>query len=172
MKMANTRLLQAVCTVAMLAAVPAFAQMNTPPGATGPGGTPNPAAHRAMPGQTSGSGSSMAPAAKDGLGTSASDESHATHRSAMAHPMGMKHGRTDASQHDAVNNLNDQSYQAAQKGEAFGGRGSDAASSDMTKPGGSRGMNDMSGGSMSGSGGSMSGGAMPSPGSDGTGSKP
>ena len=195
--MQKIRLLQAVCTVAMLAAVPAFAQSNMTPDAAGNARMPDTADHQATPGKTSMSDSkdnmapmnkatnktSMAPAndganktsmapAKDGLGVSAPEDSHATHRSTMAHSMGMKHGKTTASQDNAVNNLNDQSYQAAQKGEAFGGRGSDAASSDMAKPSGSGSMNDMSGGSMSGSGHSMSGGAMAKPGSDGSASKP
>ena len=207
--MQKIRLLQAVCTVAMLAAVPAFAQSNMTPDAAGNARMPDTADHQATPGKTSMSDSkdnmapmnkatnktsmapandganktSMAPAkdggdktsmapAKDGLGVSATEDSHATHRSTMAHSMGMKHGKTTASQDNAVNNLNDQSYQAAQKGEAFGGRGSDAASSDMAKPSGSGSMNDMSGGSMSGSGHSMSGGAMAKPGSDGSASKP
>jgi hypothetical protein len=39
--MAKTRLLGAICTVAMLAGAPAFAQTNTPTGDTGAGGAPN-----------------------------------------------------------------------------------------------------------------------------------
>ena len=179
--MLKIRLLQAACTVAMLAAVPAFAQTNTPPGATGSTGAANPVEHQAMPGKNSASDSRMAPANKGGMGASASEEGRAMHRSMMAHPMGghtmgMKHGQTDSSQDDAVNNLNDQSYQAAQKGQAFGSGASDSGSGGMTKPGGSGRMNGMSGGSMSGgpmSGGSMSGGPMSGGSmSGGTGTKP
>lgn len=121
--MLKTRLLQAVCTVAMLAAVPAFAQSNTPPAGSG-----------------SGTGAPMA------------EESHSTHHSTKAHRSGTMHSaKSAASQDAAVDRLNEQSYQAAQKGEAFGGGGSDQGSSGMTKPGGSGDMNTMPGGSTSGS---------------------
>ena len=39
--MANARLLQAICTVAMLAAAPAFAQTDTAPALTGAGNSVN-----------------------------------------------------------------------------------------------------------------------------------
>jgi hypothetical protein len=104
--MLKTRLLQAVCTVAMLAAVPAFAQSNTP-GSVAPPGADNKAG--------------MAPADNTGAGGPAADDSHATHRSARGHRSGAMHsGKSATSQDAAVDRLNEQSYQAAQKGEAFG----------------------------------------------------
>jgi hypothetical protein len=142
--MLKTRLLQAVCTVAMLAAVPAFAQSNTPPagtGSTGPGGADNKAG--------------MMPADNTGSGGPTADDSHATHRSARGHRGAAMHtGKGAASQDSAVDQLNDQSYAAAQKGQAFtgGGGGSDQGSAGMTKPGGSGDMNAMPGGSMPDSG--------------------
>lgn len=125
--MLKTRLLQAVCAVAMLAAVPAFAQSNTENQAAPPADTGN-------------------------TGAPAAEGSHATHHSTRAHRTSAMHsGKTDSSQNAAVDRLNEQSYQAAQKGEAFGGGGSDQGSSGMTKPGGSGDMNTMPGGSTSGS---------------------
>jgi hypothetical protein len=141
--MAKTRLLQAVCTVAMLAAVPALAQ-RPESGMTGPGGAPNPAAQQPAPNASSG----MTPATQDGTGSSASAESHSTHRSAMGHPTGSMHGRSDRSQDAAVDRLNDQSYQAAQQGQSFGSGGSDAGPGAMSSPSGSGSTNGMSGGSM------------------------
>ncbi len=155
--MARIRLLQTVCTVAMLAAVPAFAQTATPPAAT-TGGMNTKAEHQAAPANGGANTTTMAPAEK--MGTMDKPANHAAmdqpamhsamgkpakhdamdkparHRVAMAHQTGAMHGRTDSSQNAAVDTLNDQSYQAAQKGEALGGRGSDKGSSDMTKPGG------------------------------------
>jgi hypothetical protein len=182
--MAKTRLLQTVCALAMLAAAPAFAQ-RPEAGMTSPNGTPNPEAnqpasqssHSSMAPANTGASSmnsgassaNMAPADKMGsannatnkTGSTAAADSHSTHRSAMAHPTGMMRSRkTDESQNAAIDNLNDQSYQSAQKGEAFAGRGADKASGDMAKPSGSGSMNDMSGGSMTGDG------------SGGTGNKP
>jgi hypothetical protein len=136
--MLKTRLLQAVCTVAMLAAVPAFAQSNTP-GSVAPPGADNKAG--------------MAPADNTGAGGPTADDSHATHRSARGHRSGAMHsGKSATSQDAAVDRLNEQSYQAAQKGEAFGGGGSDQGSSGMTKPSGSGNMGDMPGGPMPGGG--------------------
>jgi hypothetical protein len=145
--MAKTRLLQAVCTVAMLAAVPAFAQ-RPEAGMTGAGGAPNPAAQQPAPNASSGGTSSMTPATQDGTGSSASAESHSTHRSAMAHPTGSMRGRSDRSQDAAVDRLNEQSYQAAQQGQSFGSGSSDAGPGAMSSPGGSGSMKGMSGGSM------------------------
>jgi hypothetical protein len=119
--MANTRLLQAICTVALLAAAPAIAQTDTAPASTGAGNSVN------------------APAADNtstGSGSSGAMTTH-SHRSAMAGRSGKMHGRSDASQDAAVNQLNDQSYQAAQRGQAFGT--SNMGSSGMT-PGGTNGM--------------------------------
>jgi hypothetical protein len=108
--MANARLLQAVCTVAMLAAAPAIAQTDTAPASTGAGSSGTMSTH--------------------------------SHRSAMAgHSTKMMHGKSDSSQDAAVNQLNDQSYQAAQRGQAFGT--SNMGSGGMT----SGSMNGMPGGS-------------------------
>src|ERR1700712_3379048 len=116
MHMTKTRLLQAVCTVAMLAAAPAFAQQTeTPTGATGPNGSANPQATQSMSGNNGGSGG-MTPANPGGTGASASADSHATHRSGMGRAM--HGGRDDNSQNAAVDRLNDQSYQAAQQGQS------------------------------------------------------
>ncbi len=142
--MANIRLLQTVCAVAMLAAAPAIAQTRTPvAGMTGPNGQPNPVADpaaskssTAQSGSTtstaqSGANTSMAPA-NDGANTtsmapsnssgtkaSTATASHSTHRSAMARPVGRMRGQTEKSQDAAVNRLNDESYQSAQQGQAF-----------------------------------------------------
>lgn len=102
--MANARLLQAVCTVAMLAAAPAIAQTDTAPASTGTGNSVNAPAADNMP---------------TGSGSSGTMSTH-SHHSAMAGHSSKMHGKSDASQDAAVNQLNDQSYQAAQRGQAFG----------------------------------------------------
>jgi hypothetical protein len=91
----------------MLAAVPALAQNNTP-------NAP------AQPAPTDNTSSGMAPADQ---GHAASSEDHMTHRSAM----GRSNSRTDTSQNAAVDRLNEQSYQAAQQGQTFGGVGGSGA---------------------------------------------
>ncbi len=121
--MANTRLLQAICTVAMLAAAPAIAQTDTAPASTGAGNSVN---------------------APTGSGSSGTMATHSHHSAMAGHSGKMMHGRSDASQDAAVNQLNDQSYQAAQRGQAFGA--SNMGSSGMT----SGGMNGMSSGSGAG----------------------
>jgi hypothetical protein len=165
--MAHTRLLQTVCTVAILAAAPAFAQTNIPPanmpaGDTAAGGAPNnPTAQQATP------NSNMAPADRmgspdrsmGGMGSHAAMDR--SHRTAMA-----MHTRSDASQNAAVDQLNEQSYQAARSGQAFNGTGT--GSGVMAAPGGSGRMMDMqhgpmpdtsrTGGAGDGGGGSGSGG--------------
>ena len=139
--MAKMRLLNVACTVAMLAAAPAFAQSNTETGSTGAGGTAvNPTAHEAM----SGSSDSMSG------GRSHAGMGHSMHRHMGHNAVGM-HDRT--SQDMSADQLNEKSYQAARTGQPFSSGGTMA-------PGGSGGMNDMSGGSMSG--GSMSGGGATS----------
>jgi hypothetical protein len=154
--MLKTRLLQAACTVAMLAAAPAFAQTNTPAAGAGMTGMHSPTDQQGGSGNTSmsDSKSSMTPANKDGLGASAKDSSHSTHRSAMAHPSGTMHSsKTDSSQNAAVEDLNNKSYQAAQNGAAMATGGTGNASTGTMKSGGGSGsMNDMSGGSMTGNG--------------------
>ena len=164
--MAKTRLLHAVCTAAMLAAVPAFAQSNNPPGQTGSSATgmpQTPSGQAATPGAT-------VPATPNNYGTmsqsgasqsgsmtpthqsmdSGSGNPSTMHRSAMGtHSQRMMHSRQQgASQNTAVDQLNDESLRAARQGQAFNG------TTGAGMPGGSGGsMNDMSGGSNSGMGG-------------------
>lgn len=107
--MTKARLLPAVCTVAMLAAAPAWAQTSPP------SGDPN------------------APAGQTGS-SSGSTGSHAAHRSSTAHRGGATHSRTDTSQDAAVDQLNDQSYQAARQGQAYNGAA--PSSGGMTAPAG------------------------------------
>jgi hypothetical protein len=164
--MTKTRMLQAVCTFAMLAATPALAQTQNPgSGMTGPNGQPSPAAQQPTPNSSS---AGMAPA-DNGSGTaggssaaaSATGDSHVTHRSAMAHPTGMVHSRTDRSQDAAVDHLNDQSYQAAQRGQMFGAdSGSGSMGSSAPSGPGSMGSSGASGPGTLGSG-DTSGGSMP-----------
>lgn len=135
--MATTRLLQAACAAAILAAMPAFAQTNTETGSTGTGGMPkNPTAHETMPNTMPGHKS---------MGSHAGMEDHMTHRSAMTHTGSEL--RRGAGQSAAVDQLNEQSYQAARNGQGFNGTN---ATGTMA-PSGSGSMNDTSGGSMSGS---------------------
>jgi hypothetical protein len=142
--MEKMRLFQAACTVAMLAAVPALAQAPANDSSTAPS-SPTGAA-------------STAPA--DNASPPATG--HAMHGSAMRHRTGMKRGTSDTSQNDAVDRLNDQSFQAAQQGQTFTGGGSDAGSPAAPPMGG--------GGA---SGGAMPPGrAAPAPGSTGGVSKP
>ena len=93
--MAKATLLQAACAAAMLAATPVLAQTDTKPADTTAGGAPNaPAAHTAPPAK-------------------AMDHMH--HSAMEGH-----HAKMGASSQDAaVDKLNDESYQAAQKGESF-----------------------------------------------------
>ncbi len=157
--MARTRLLQAACTIAVLAATPAFAQ-RPEAGMTGPNGQPNPAAQQPAGGSTTPSGStSMAPANQGGSaapapGSARMAEGYSTHHS--AHARGAMHGRSDNSQNAEVDRLNEQSFQAAQQGQSFGPGGSDAGSSGTAPPTGAV----APGGAASG--GDMSGGSAPS----------
>src|ERR1700733_14350516 len=139
-RMGKTRLLQAVCTVAMLAAVPALAQ-RPEAGLTGPNGAPNPAAQQTGQGMGQGIGQGIgqqtaqnsdpntAPANANDAGSSpsaAGDQSapmgHSMHHPAMRHHAGATREGAD-SQNAAVDRLNEQSYQAAQQGQAFGSNG-------------------------------------------------
>ena len=114
--MASTRLLQTVCTVAMLVGGSALAQPTKQPADTGPNTTVDkPAAH-------SGSRADMMGSPDKMMGRSGSHtamEPHAGHGSAMTHPSRPMRGGSDTSQNDAVSRLNDQSYQAAQSGQSF-----------------------------------------------------
>jgi hypothetical protein len=128
--MAKARLLQAVCAVALLAAAPAFAQQTTThPATTGAGNSVNAPVDQTTPGPAG--RSSMVPAERmdqtdSGMG------SHSSHRSAMSGHAGM-HARNDTSQNSAVDQLNDQSFQAAQRGQSFSA--SDTGSSATMSPG-------------------------------------
>jgi hypothetical protein len=98
MTMAKATLFKAACAAAMLAATPVLAQSNNPAGATGAGAaSTTPPAHEATP---------------------SSAMSGHMHHSAMGEHHVKSHSSAD-SQDAAVNRLNDESYQAAQKGEAF-----------------------------------------------------
>jgi hypothetical protein len=134
--MARASLLQAACAAAMLAATPVLAQTSTNMGDTGT------------------TDQSTMPAPQDSTsGRTGGHSYRSTHRSAMEHNRGMR----GDSQSAEVDRLNQQSYEAAQRGQAFGSTGSSGMS---TSPGGSGSMNDMSGGSMN-SGGAMDSGSAP-----------
>lgn len=62
------------------------------------------------------------------------------------HRSTMMHGKADTSQDSSVDQLNEQSLQAARSGQAFNAGGS----GNTSMQGGSGSMNDMSGGSMTG----------------------
>lgn len=119
--MAKALLLQAACTVAMLAAAPAFAQTNKPTGGTGAAG---------------------APSAQTTPGTAASAGTRGTmrhHRSAMHRSGGMHSAKGADAQDAAVDRLNEQSYQAAHQGQTLtapaAGGGGTAAPSGSDSPG-------------------------------------
>ncbi|WP_428534798.1 hypothetical protein [Rhodopila sp.] len=106
--MLKTRLLQAACTVAMLAAVPALAQTSAPASNAPADSTAAPSTEApASPGRAMGG--------------------HPMHHSAMGHSHAMMHGRSDTSQNADVDRLNEQSYQAAQQGQTYGGVGGSGA---------------------------------------------
>ena len=159
--MAKTRLMQAVCTAAILAAVPALAQSNNPPGQTGSSATgmpQTPSGQAATPGATvpatpNNYGSMSQNGATTPTNQGMDNENGARssmHRSAMGtHSQRMMHSRRQgASQNTAVDQLNDESLRAARQGQAFNGTTGAGMSG-----GSGGGMNDMSGGSNSGMGG-------------------
>jgi hypothetical protein len=130
--MANSGLLRAVCTVALLAATPALAQQTMTP----PASAASPAAQSGSGGpstETMAPKSAMAPkdsmAQKDTMGAKTESSTGTSHASTMAeHPMhhhamashyNMHASRTDSSQDAAVNKLNEQSYHAAEQGQSF-----------------------------------------------------
>ncbi len=152
--MAKARLLQAVCAVALMAAAPAFAQTTTQPADTSTGGSVNaPVKHDASAPNGATSQPKAAPAEKmgstGGSGSSASMSSQPSHHVAMSsRSSGSMHGRTDSSQNSTVDQLNDQSYQAAHSGQAYSVSGMGASGSAM---------HDMSGGSTGSPAGTASG---------------
>lgn len=115
--MAKTHLFHAVCTVAILAAVPALAQ-RPEAGMTNPNGTPNPMAQ-----QPADNTNATTNSGADNTGTS--NPPPRAHRSAMTHA-GTR-SRADA-QDDAVNQLNDESLHAARQGQNFSAAGSPSGS--------------------------------------------
>jgi hypothetical protein len=140
--MAKASLLTAVCAAALLATTPVLAQNSTNPGDAGAGYSPSAQGMpEASPGQT---------------GTPSHMGSR-SHHSTTAHHRGSM--RPDA-QNAEVDRLNQQSYEAAQRGQNFSVGGSSGMS---TAPSGGGSMNDTGGGAMGGGGGapaSDSGGKM------------
>jgi hypothetical protein len=121
--MVKAGLLQAVCALGLLAAAPAFAQTDTQPADTGVHNSVN------VP-EAPGGGSTMAPAQRNGSDSMSTMSGH------MAHRHGAMHAKADSSQDSEVNRLNDQSYQAAQRGEAFSASNASAGGGQMnTMPG-------------------------------------
>lgn len=94
--MAQATLFKAACAAAMLAATPVLAQSNNPAGDTGAANAPM--THDTTPGSHPMTGH--------------------MHHSAMGEHHAKSH-MSESSGDAAVDRLNDQSYQAAQKGEAF-----------------------------------------------------
>jgi hypothetical protein len=152
--MAQAGLLGTVCTVALLAAAPAFAQTDTRPAQTGPDSTVQdntvPNNRASMPGARD---STMSPGMRaDSSGaadSSGSMDHHSTHRSATLRHEGAMRGGSDSSQNAAVDRLNEQSFQAAQNGQSFTGMNNGGMSSGGMNSGGmnsggmsSGGMND------------------------------
>ena len=128
--MANARLLLLAGAVAMVTAGAAFAQQTLTPNAPAPGDAATPA----------NSGSSAPDQGNGAPGTRG-----ATHTGRSSHSMASKSGMrghtTDASQNDAVDRLNEQSFAAAQRGHSFtpaGGSSSGTMPSgnDMSQPSG------------------------------------
>ena len=140
--MAQARLLQAVSTVALLAAAPAFAQQTTmQPATTGAGNSVNaPVMHDDTAPRTTAQ-SNMAPAER--MDHMDRMDRHHRHHGGMSGHSGM-HARGDNA-HSATDQLNEQSFQAAQRGQSF--TGPDSGSSGTMSPAASGSINDMSGGS-------------------------
>jgi len=160
--MAGFRLLQATCTIALLAATPALAG-RPEAGMTNASGQANPEDTQARQPATG----SQAPA-NSGANTtgmvkpdSRATEPQPAHRPAMNQSASVTHERTDSSQDAAVNKLNDESYQASQNGETFRVSRNDSGAAPV------HGASDASG-STNGT----SGGPMPSNVSGGSGAKP
>jgi len=113
--MAKASLLKAACAAAMLVATPVLAQTTPAPANTSPAGAPNtPTTHEATPG------------------------AHAMHHSAMVNHHAKHASQSATSQDAAVDRLNQQSYEAAQKGQAFGPTETTTPSSGSTTDGGGK----------------------------------
>lgn len=128
--MRRSGMLRFACAVTALMAAPAFAQSNTQPAEQGAGGTVNAPMARPAPGPSgsvSDQGTGMTP--RSSMGMSSDSGRMGGHGTGMAATHGtMRPGKGDSSQSAAVDMLNDQSYAAAQKGEAFTGRPSTGGS--------------------------------------------
>ncbi|WP_428486872.1 hypothetical protein [Rhodopila sp.] len=147
--MAKLRLLQAACTAAMLAAVPAYAQSTKPTGDAG--GANAPAAQQSMPDTTT--PNTTTPNSTMGqTGSQTPTPGHRMHKSAMESHRSMRSARTDTSQDSAVDRLNERSYQAAQQGQPFDASSTSGGTSGSTMPHGTMPSGGTSGGSSTGSG--------------------
>ncbi len=142
--MSKIRLLQAVCTIAMLSAAPAFAEdihsgvarIGQPPDVTAQN---TPAQNDNAPAMTPSDQSSgnVGQPGMNGSGMNGTDTMRSS--GAMPHTRGAMRGTSDSSQSAEVDRLNEQSLNAARNGQAFNGSGGGASSGSM---------NDMSGGTM------------------------
>jgi hypothetical protein len=95
MTMVRANLLKATCAVVLLAATPVLAQTNTEPADTGTGGKPN------------------TPTVNEGVPAHPMHHAGSRHHHAGTKPV-------STSQSSETDRLNEQSYQAAQKGQAYG----------------------------------------------------
>ncbi len=128
--MIRTNLFPAFCALALLAA-PALAQ--TPPKPSPAAAPASPAAAPASPAAAPAAPAAAAAAAPAAPAQQAAaskpvTEAHVTHKTAVHHTMQM--AKTDTSQDAAVDALNEQSYQSAEKGQAFTGTGAMSAPAD------------------------------------------
>ncbi|HVY17575.1 MAG TPA: hypothetical protein VHB27_20310 [Rhodopila sp.] len=134
--MPTTKLSLVAGAALMLAAFPAFAQTSTPPstGSSGTGSSDTGGAGTGGAG-TGGTGTSAAPMTDQSSGSSMSQGAGMGSKSGPMHHWARKAhhpmhaGRSDTSQNAAVDQLNEQSYQAAQQGQNFapGGAGGSSA---------------------------------------------
>lgn len=134
--------------VTLFSAGAAFAQSNTQTGSTGAGGRVVAPTHEMSPGSSS---DKMGGMESKGHGGMSMSDRHAMHHDGMGSHPGMHRGKMN-SQDTSADMLNQQSYQAAQKGEAFTGKSPSTGSGGM--------MMSPSGSGKGGSMGSDSGGKM------------
>jgi hypothetical protein len=112
MTMATARMLLVTGAVAMLSAAPVFAQTNTETGSTGPHDNTVTTPNGTMPTNAAGASGAMSTAPRHNMGSSSMHSS--MHGRSTSGTSAMRGGRGDA-QNAAVDQLNEQSYQAAQK---------------------------------------------------------
>lgn len=126
--MKNAGLLRAAYAAAMLATIPAYAQTNTQTESTGTNNsvvapaTPQAATPGAQAKDTMSPRSNMA-------------KGDAMQHGTMSAHSGMHAGRSDTSQDAAVDRLNQQSFEAAQRGESFSAGASASGSGGMMNGG-------------------------------------